>query len=95
MSKKWTFFTNHGHILFLLDMMPDSTVLEIATKVGITERATRRIIADLSKDNFIKIKKNGRKNVYKINGKRHLKHPVEKACCVEGLIDFVKEQTKT
>lgn len=94
MSKKWTFFTNHSHVLFLLDMMPEATVLEISTKVGITERAARRIIAELSEDNFIKIKKNGRKNAYKINGKKHLKHPVEKACSIDRLINFIKKESE-
>lgn len=87
--KDWTFFTNHGHVLFLINMRPESTISEIADEVGITERAARRILADLAKSNFVMISKNGRKNVYKINTKKKLKHSVEKACSIGDLINVI------
>ena len=74
----WTFFTNYGHVLFLLAQEPDITVREMSIKVGITERAIQRILSDLEKDNFIEVTKVGRQNTYKVNLDRHLRHDLEK-----------------
>src|SRR5579872_522378 len=44
---QWTLLTNHGHVLVLLARNPSIVLREVAVKVGITERAVQRIIADL------------------------------------------------
>ena len=44
---EWSFLTNHALVLLHVSHWPDSTGLEIAQAVGITERATRRIVDDL------------------------------------------------
>ena len=43
----WSFLTNYALVLTYIGQRPDSTGVEIAGAVGITERATRKIIADL------------------------------------------------
>ena len=48
-ARKWTFFTNHGHVLVYLARHPDARVREIAAEIGITERATQAILADLNR----------------------------------------------
>lgn len=85
----WNFFTNHGHIIILLGNHPNLTLREISQKVGITERATQKIISDLEKDGFLKITKNGRCNCYKVPGKKRLRHELEKSCRVENLLKLV------
>ena len=94
MSGSWTFFTNHGHIIFLLSMNSKMTVREVALNVGITERATQKLISDLEKDGYIKIKKIGRQTQYTIVGRKRLKHTVEKACLLQDLIDVVGARSK-
>ena len=74
----WTFFTNHAHILIILKLFPDSIIREIALKVGITERAVQKILVELEQEGFIKKIKSGRKNSYKLNLNKPLRHPVEK-----------------
>ena len=89
---KWTFFTNYGHIIFLLSEEPELTARDIAQRVGITERAVQKIIHDLEEDGFIKIRKNGRNNVYKVIGRKKLRHQIEKDCRIEDLVTVIQEK---
>jgi predicted transcriptional regulator len=57
---EWTFLTNHAVVLSLIAKNPNITALELSTMIGITERAVRRIIADLSADSYISKKRVGR-----------------------------------
>jgi predicted transcriptional regulator len=63
----WTLITNHAGVLLYIAQHPRSTAREIAATVGITERATRKIIADLDEARFIAKKKEGRRISYTIN----------------------------
>src|SRR5438874_13612770 len=63
----WSFLTNHGLVLTYVGRNPDSTGLEIARQVGITERAVRKIVDDLSTAGYIEREKVGRRNRYSIN----------------------------
>ncbi len=76
-TTQWTFLTNHAHVLLCLAQSPQMRMRDIAEKVGITERAVQRIIADLESEGFIEIKKEGRCNVYTPHKEKHLRHPVE------------------
>ena len=88
----WSLFSNHGHVIITLGVWPNLTHREIAEKVGITERAVQKIIADLATSGFISIKKDGRKNTYNINQSKHLKHQIESICEVREIIDLVKSK---
>jgi len=65
--RKWSFITNHGLVLAAIAAGPESTAREIGDMVGITERATHRIIADLEEEGYITRSKSGRRNVYSIH----------------------------
>ena len=52
-KNRWTFLTNHAHVLILLSQDTTLVLREVAIKIGITERAVQRIIADLEQDGFI------------------------------------------
>ena len=91
----WNFFTNHGHVIFVLSQNPKITSREVAQEVGITERATQKIISDLEQGGFIKIKKDGRNNIYKVNGKKRLRHDIEKGCQLNDLIEIISENSPT
>ncbi len=90
----WNFFTNYGHVIFLLSENPQMTLRDISSKVGITERATQTIITDLEKEGFIKITKVGRNNRYKVCGKKRLRHEIESKCRLEDLISTIHEKQK-
>ncbi len=74
---RWTFLTNHSHVLILLSRNPTMVLREVAALVGITERAVQRIIADLEDECFIEREKVGRQNHYRVLANKSLRHPIE------------------
>ena len=44
---EWTFLTRHAAVLSLIAKQPRITAIELAHQTGVTERAVRKIIADL------------------------------------------------
>lgn len=70
----WTFLTNHALVLSVLAKNPRITGRELSAIVGITERATRKIIADLEAEGYITKKKEGRRIKYRINPDLPMRH---------------------
>lgn len=64
---EWTFITRHAVALSLIAKQPRATALELARMMGITERAVRKIIADLSAAGYIDKKREGRGVKYRVN----------------------------
>lgn len=89
---KWTFLTNHSHVLILLARNPSLVLREVATQVGITERAVQRIIADLEEGGYIERERVGRRNHYRIVTDRPLRHPVEAHRKIGDLLSTIDEQ---
>jgi DNA-binding MarR family transcriptional regulator len=85
----WGFLTNHAHVLLCAARDPQSRARDIAEQVGITERATQRILADLIADGYITRTKIGRRNLYKINPQGHLRHPVFRDLSIGSLIEVL------
>lgn len=73
----WTFLTNHGHVLVCIADDPGIRGRDIATRVGITERAAQSIIADLVDGGYVTRTRVGRRNQYEIHTDVPLRHPVE------------------
>jgi hypothetical protein len=73
----WTFLTNHAHVLVCLAEEPDVRGRDIATRVGITERAAQAIVADLVADGYVTRVKMGRRNRYRVHPEAPLRHPLE------------------
>lgn len=87
-SSTWTFLSNHGHVLVFLAQEPDARIRDIAANIGITERATQGIIADLERDGYIQITRVGRRNRYKINRRARFRHPAEAQHSISELIEI-------
>ncbi len=85
----WSFLTNHGLVLTYIGRYPDSTGLEIAQAVGVTERAARNIVADLLAEGYIEREKVGRRNSYRLNADLPLRHPGERTATVGELLDLL------
>ena len=62
---------------------------DIATQVGITERAAQAIIADLVDAGYIQRTRVGRRNYYRINPNQPLRHPVEHAHRIGDLLTLL------
>ena len=60
----WKFLTNHAMVLCLIAQHPRITAREIASTIGITEKATRNIINDLEADGYVAKKREGRRIKY-------------------------------
>jgi len=73
----WTFLTNHAHVLVCIAEEPDIRGRDIATRVGITERAAQSIIADLVADGYVIRSREGRRNRYEVIPDVPLRHPLE------------------
>lgn len=76
-KKSWTFLSNHGHVMVQISQNSELKVKEIAEIVGITERSTQSILADLEEAGYIEVTRAGRRNNYRINRNLKLRHPSE------------------
>jgi len=83
---EWTLLSNHGLTLLSLVDKPEASTREMAADLGITERTTQRIVADLHSADYIKKERVGRKNRYKVNHKKPLRHPTKKDKSVGNLL---------
>ena len=82
----WTFLTNHAHVLLCLAR--DSTVRmrDMASEVGITERAVQAIVSDLEGAGYVDRVRIGRRNSYQIDESLHLRHSIEQHKTIADLI---------
>ena len=90
----WTFLTNHGHVLVCIASDPEVLLKDVATRVGITERAAQRIAADLIAEGYLTATKLGRRNRYKVNGALPFRHPLERSSAVGSLLSLLKAGRK-
>jgi hypothetical protein len=86
----WTFLTNHSHVLICLAADPDATIEEISHRVGITERSGRRIVGDLEAAGYLSRERVGRRNRYRFDRDRPLRHPIERHRTVRALLALVE-----
>jgi DNA-binding MarR family transcriptional regulator len=93
-EKSWTFLTNHGHVLMCLSEDSEIRLLDVAERIGITERAAHKIVSDLEEAGIIKRHREGRRNRYTIHGDEPLRHPLEEHCTVGQLIHLVINHPK-
>ncbi len=93
-NARWTFLTNHAHVLILLDSDPNMVLREVAVQVGITERAVQRIVQDLQEGGFIEREKVGRQNRYRVIKDRPLRHPVEAHRKIGDLLRLISGEEK-
>ncbi len=85
----WTFLSNHTHVLLCLAGDPEMRLRDVADRVGITERAVQRIVADLEEGKVLDRIRDGRRNHYTIHRNRPLRHPIEQHRNVGALLDMV------
>jgi hypothetical protein len=71
----WAFLTNHAQVLICIAHDPDIRLRDIGERLGITERAAHRIVAELVAAGYLARQRNGRRNQYTIND--HLPLPDE------------------
>ncbi len=89
----WTFFTNHAHVLLCVARDPGVRHRDLAERVGITERATQRIVADLVDAGYLESTREGRRNRYSLNAELPLRHPVERGHLIGEILEVLEPET--
>lgn len=84
---EWLFLTNQARVLLYISRNPASTARKIAQAVGITERATQRLIRDLDDAGYITRKRVGRHNEYIVHRDQLVSGDIVGNIPVSALID--------
>lgn len=97
---EWKFVTNHALVLAYLAKHTRTTARDLSISIGITERAVRKIIADLETEGYFEKEKEGRRVRYSVNPKLPFRHHTQKDKAVEKLLGVLgwkekKKNTKT
>ena len=95
MAASWTFLTNHAHVLVLLNRNPELRLRDLAQSVGITERATQRIVGELVDSGYLTRHRTGRRNSYTVHPEVPLRHPLELDHTVGELLKAVGAPVRT
>ena len=86
----WHFVTNHTQVLLCIAANPDTRLRDIAERVGITERAAQRIVADLVAEGYVTRRRTGRRNQYAINRELEMRHPAQFGFEIGPLLDLLQ-----
>jgi DNA-binding IclR family transcriptional regulator len=54
---------------------PDATVRDLAGRARLTERQAHRVLGDLVDSGYVERERIGRRNRYRINADRQMRHP--------------------
>jgi predicted transcriptional regulator len=85
----WDFLTNHAHVLSCVADDPGIRLRDIATAVGITERAAHRILSELVEAGYVLREREGRRNRYQVVPDLPLRHPLVKGREVGELLEVL------
>src|SRR4026208_2552998 len=88
----WTFVTNHTQVLLCIAREPDIRLRDIAARIGITERAAQRILADLVDAGYVKRQRQGRRNRYAVNPDLRMRHPAQEGHDIGEILDLLNRE---
>ena len=91
-TREWTFLTNHLHVLLVIASRGEIVLREVATLVGITERAVQKIVMELEDAGYLIRERVGRVNHYTVDLNRPLRHHLEKQHTVGALIRILQKK---
>ena len=86
---RWTFLSNHAHVLICLAKEPDMRLRDVAASIGITERSVQNLVSDLEAEGLLVRHREGRRNSYELHLDHPLRHPIEKHRNVEDLVALI------
>jgi DNA-binding MarR family transcriptional regulator len=84
---EWTFLTKHAVVLAIIAKDPRITALELAGELGMTERAVRKLVAELYEAGYIRKKREGRRVRYSINPHKPLRRELHDKVPVGSLLE--------
>lgn len=83
---RWTFLTNHAYVLLCIATDPEVRLRDVSARVGITERATQRIVADLCDSGYVTRTRVGRRNQYELHTELPFRRTLESESSVGSLL---------
>ena len=83
---EWSLLTNHANVLLCITEEPDIRLRDLAARVHISERAVKRIVADLEQGGYLARERHGRRNHYEVNTAATLNGPVAQGLQLGALI---------
>jgi DNA-binding MarR family transcriptional regulator len=89
-APRWDFLTNHAHVLVCVARDPGIRLRDIATAIGITERAAHRILSELVDEGYVVRERQGRRNHYQVKSKLPLPHPLAEEREVGDLLEVLR-----
>jgi predicted transcriptional regulator len=87
----WTFLSSHGQVLLSLSRDPDKRMREVASDLGLTERAVQRIVSDLETEGYLTRVRVGRRNHYEIHTERPMRSPIVAHREVRNLLSLLEK----
>jgi DNA-binding MarR family transcriptional regulator len=90
-SKPWTFVTSHTQVLLCIAQDPEVRLRDVADRVGITERAAQRIVADLVESGYVERRRVGRRNRYTINPTAEMRHQLQRGLDIGRLLELLRQ----
>lgn len=90
----WTFLTNHAHVLLCVARDPGIRHRDVAARVGITERAAQRIVADLVDAGYLERTREGRRNRYQLHPELPLRHPLERSHHIGEILSVLQDEDR-
>lgn len=88
-TTRWTFLSNHAYVLIELHADPEQVLRQVATKVGITERAVQRIVHELEEEGYLTRERVGRRNRYRLIAGKSLRHPLASRQTIDALVQLM------
>jgi predicted ArsR family transcriptional regulator len=85
----WDFLTNHAHVLVCVSTDPGIRQRDIASAVGITERATHKVLSELIEAGYVVSERQGRRNHYTVDKEQPLRHPLVDHRLVGDLLEVL------
>ena len=85
----FSFLTNHGLALLCIAEDPQIRMRDIASTVGITERAAQRLVSDLIEYGYVHRTRDGRRNSYTLRTDLPLGLPTQRDVDLSTLLDVL------
>jgi hypothetical protein len=87
--RKWALLSSHGHVLVEIARNPQARVRDISAIIGITERATQAIIADLERAGYVERIRIGRRTHYVLHPDNAFRHSAQDGLQVGPFLDLL------
>jgi len=72
-AMEWTLLTNHARVLIAIVRVPGCRLRDLAEAVGLTERATIRIVQELAEAGYLTKHRVGNRSFYEVHADRPLR----------------------